>query len=68
MAAFYTIQGRDVNKPVITAFGQKWLVQNFMGQILPADVGKRVFKAGDILQVENDEQRDRRDAYSDATS
>ena len=64
---FYTITKQDVEKPLIQAFGEKWLVSNFMGRILPQDVGKRVYRvpcndprSPPILQVENDEQFKRR--------
>ena len=66
MARFVTIGAEDVGKATIKAFGQTWLVSSFIGKIFPGDVGKRVYRAatnaGDsfILQVENDEQRDKR--------
>lgn len=53
----YTITQADVERPTIEAFGRQWLVVNFMGRILPGDVGKRVHCRDGILQVENDEQR-----------
>lgn len=32
-----------------------------IGRVLPQDIGKRVYDTGDgVIQVENDEQRDRR--------
>lgn len=54
---FYEITPSDVSRPTIRAFGKTWLVVNFIGRILPGDVGKRVYQFRDILQVENDEQR-----------
>ena len=66
MTRFYTIKDGDVGESILRAFGQAWLTMNFIGQILPIDVGKRVYRvatdAGDsfILQVENNEQRDKR--------
>ena len=33
---------------------------SFMGAVQSIDIGKRIFKIGDIYQVENNEQRDRR--------
>jgi hypothetical protein len=66
MERFYTLRLDDLGKPTIRAFGKVWLVTNFMGRIFPGDMGKRVYRvatdAGDsyILQVENDEQRDKR--------
>jgi hypothetical protein len=59
-AGFYEITGTDVSMPTVRAFGRTWLVKNFMGQIFPRDVGKRVYLRGDIVQVENDEQYTRR--------
>ena len=46
----------DVGKMVFNAIGRSWLTVNFIGRILPQDVGKRVYLVGDILQVENKEQ------------
>jgi len=61
---FYTLQESDVGKATIRAFGRVWSVANFIGRILPGDVGKRVFHNAtvDIVQVENDEQRAKRAA------
>jgi len=55
---YFTLLEYDVGKPTVRAFGHTWLVQTFMGQILPGDVGKRVYLCGGILQVENNEQRE----------
>lgn len=58
---FYELKKTDVGKALISAFGRKWSVSDFIGRVLPTDVGKRVYKAAaDMLQVENDAQRDRR--------
>jgi hypothetical protein len=67
---FYELKKTDVGKALINAFGRKWPVSDFIGRVLPTDVGKRVYKAGIgrsqapgpayVLQIENDEQRDRR--------
>ena len=54
------IQKLDVGRSTIKAFGRNWPVVNFMGDIQPNDVGKRIYLVGDILQVENNEQRDKR--------
>ncbi len=57
---FRTITPNDVRRPSFRAFGQAWPVVDFMGEIQPRDVGKRVYLVDDIVQVENDEQfRDR---------
>jgi len=58
--AFHEITRSDVGKTVLRIFGRTWPVEDFMGRIYPFDVGKRIFLVGDILQVENDEQRDTR--------
>ena len=50
----------DIDSPTFRAFGRVWLTEDFIGCILPIDVGKRVYLVGDCLQVENDEQRDAR--------
>lgn len=63
---FIEITAANVGKHLLTAFGRQWLVSEFMGRVLPGDVGKRVYLFGDTrdmgayLQVENDEQRARR--------
>lgn len=54
---FYELTAEDVGKPTIRAFGQVWMAVDFIGRILPGDVGKRVFMREGILQVENDAQR-----------
>jgi hypothetical protein len=57
---YYTLRDRDVGRNWLLAFGRTWLVSDFMGRILPTDVGKRAYQRGDVLQVENDDQRSRR--------
>lgn len=64
MSGFYTITAGDVGKATIRAFGRPWAASSFIGVILPGDVGKRVYRRGTILQVENDEQRAARLARS----
>jgi hypothetical protein len=46
----------DVDTEHFRAFGKVWPVEEFIGRIMPCDVGKRVYKVGDIVQVENDQQ------------
>lgn len=58
--SYLELTPEHVGKTFIQAFGRGWAVSSFMGRILPTDVGKRVYLSGDILQVENDEQRARR--------
>jgi hypothetical protein len=60
---YRTITPNDVRRPLFQAFGQKWQVSGFMGEIQPRDVGKRVYLVDDILQVENDEQFSRRTGW-----
>jgi hypothetical protein len=60
MRQFYELTAADVGKATIRAFGRIWWVTDFIGRVLPQDVGKRVVQVSGILQVENDEQRDRR--------
>jgi len=59
-ATFYTITAADVGRATIDAFGRSWLVSGFIGHIGTYDIGKRVYQVGDVLQVENDAQRDER--------
>jgi hypothetical protein len=57
---FYTIRRADVGKATICAFGRRWPTSDWIGRVLPLDVGKRVHRRDDILQVENEQQRTRR--------
>ena len=61
MRQFVTIAQADVERPFFKAFGRSWPASDFIGRVLPGDVGKRVYLVGDILQVENEEQRTRRE-------
>ncbi len=54
----HTITEGDVRHPFRLPFALQLL--NTMGRLLPTDVGKRVYKVGEVYQVENREQRDRR--------
>ena len=60
MRQYREITEDDVGKSLFAAFGRTWPTSGFMGRILSIDVGKRVYLVGDILQVENDEQRTER--------
>lgn len=54
----YTVRPEDVGRKTIEAFGRRRMtVTDFLGRILPGDVGKRVYMRGGVCQVENDEQR-----------
>ena len=56
--SFYTIQAKDVGKPILLAFGRTWMVGDHWGRTLPTDVGKRAYyTAPNVLQIENDEQQ-----------
>lgn len=57
---YRTITPNDVRRPFFKAFEETWRVSDFMGEIQPRDVGKRVYLVDGILQVENDEQFSRR--------
>lgn len=54
---FYTLRDSDVGKALLRAFGRTIPVSHFIGQIMPIDVGKRVYDVNGIVQVENEEQR-----------
>lgn len=65
MGEFYTLTEQDVGRLDIGAFGEAWPVCDFIGRVLPSDVGKRVYRRGHpadghYLTVESTEQRDRR--------
>lgn len=53
---FITLTSKHVGRRTIKAFGRSWFVSDFIGQILPQDVGKRVYDKGHYLAVENDKQ------------
>jgi len=58
---FREITRADVNKARFKAFGRTWSVSEFIGRIMPQDIGKRVYLvAPNMVQVENEEQRARR--------
>lgn len=59
----YTIQASDVGKKTIKAFGRTRVnISDIMGIICKKDVGKQISAdaKGDVLGVENDEQRNKR--------
>jgi hypothetical protein len=60
MRLYREIVKADIGETIFTAFGGAWPCSGFIGRILPQDVGKRVYLVGRILQVENNEQRDKR--------
>lgn len=54
----YEIGLKDVGKDLLE-YEEIQVVKKkfyFYGKVLPHDVGKRIYKVGDIYQVENDEQ------------
>lgn len=58
---FYTLARSDVGQPFLRIFGRVWQVSEFMGRVLPGDVGKRVYLSESfVLSVENDKQFERR--------
>ncbi len=54
-----TLVGEDnhMRDPVLRQAG---CARHVLGQILPGDIGKRVYRCGSTYQVESTEQRDRR--------
>ena len=51
----------DVGRSLFKAFGRQWPVSGFIGRIMPADVGKRVYRTGDrVVSVESAEQFQKR--------
>ena len=61
---FVTLRADHIDKPELQAFGRRWNVVDFLGRIMAQDIGKRVYLVGDILQLENEEQRDKRLSFS----
>ena len=57
---FREIIEEDVHKALFYFNGTNYKVSEFIGQILHQDVGKRVYLVDGILQVENDDQRNKR--------
>lgn len=56
--AYYTLTAADVGRHTLRIFGRNVPASHFIGQVLPGDVGKRVYDTGDgIVQVENEAQR-----------
>ena len=45
---------------------QPIVISGLMGRVLPIDIGKRIYDVGGVLQVENNEQRDKRLAKADS--
>jgi hypothetical protein len=69
MNRFETLKTEHVGKRFVRLFDRTWMVCDFIGEIAQSDVGKRVYLSKDlVLQVENDEQRDRRNAAEPAVS
>jgi hypothetical protein len=57
----HEITPADIGKVVIEIeSGKRINVTDFMGRILPIDIGKRIYRVGRIYQVENNAQRDKR--------
>lgn len=55
----FTITAEHVRNP--RTLGPFWRkLHQALGELLPCDVGKRVYDFGDFYQVENDEQRSKR--------
>lgn len=56
----YEIKPEDVGKPTIKINGRPRMVTDFLGRILSQDVGKRIYENDRVLQVENQEQLEKR--------
>jgi hypothetical protein len=54
---FYEVAAADVGKARIRAFGRTWDLRAVCGPLQPIDIGKRIYQVGEILQIENQEQR-----------
>ena len=52
----YTIRIGDVGQDVVFIDGQPTSTIDFLGCVQKQDVGKHVYRVGDVFQVENQEQ------------
>ena len=53
----HTIKIEDIDDIMIRLSDMEYIpVHDFMGQVQPRDVGKRIYKVDGVYQVENDEQ------------
>lgn len=59
-----TLEEKHVGRAFIQLDGRPRAVTDWIGRILPNDVGKRVYDVDGVIQVENDEQRAARLARS----
>jgi hypothetical protein len=51
------ITADDVGRSTFKAFGRNWPTENFIGQIMSVDVGKRVYRTSErVVSVESSEQ------------
>jgi hypothetical protein len=53
----FTIAAEHVHKSTVQVGRNIHHLGSAIGRVQPGDVGKRVYRVGDILQVENDDQR-----------
>lgn len=67
MQFVYEIKKEDINKRIIKLscptchHAENIYVYDFMGYIMPCDIGKRIYKYGSgIYAIENDEQLNKR--------
>ncbi len=58
---YYVLTEADVGRPTIRCFGKVWIVADFLGRVLPQDVGKRVYRVMGIIQAENEHQKAERE-------
>ena len=68
MTRYDTIKPEHVGRSSVRLCGRTWQTSAWIGRILSQDVGKRVYLAGDVLQVENDQQRAERLARKEKNS
>lgn len=60
MREYKEITKSDVGKSTFKLGKTSYPVAWFIGEIIPQDIGKRVYLVNGILQVENDEKRNKR--------
>lgn len=57
---YETIKDIHVGRKALVLFHRLWLVHNSVGQITEKDIGKRIYLVNNVVQLESDEQFEKR--------